>query len=145
MPAAQGVHDSQSPYSPGLHTQSRSLPDPTLLELLARQERHCEELSEANRGENVFAGHGSHIYMVSFSLYRPGAHAVQLPPGTPSYPRLQVQFTCETEPSALAAFDVQPTHCVTFALLESGLYVLTGHAVHELRPALSPYVPGVHA
>jgi hypothetical protein len=49
FPAAQGVHDSQSPYSPGLHTQSRSLPDPTLLELLSRQERQCEELSEANR------------------------------------------------------------------------------------------------
>jgi hypothetical protein len=31
------------------------------------------------------------------------------------------------------------------ALLESGLYVLTGHAVHELCPALSPYVPGAHA
>jgi hypothetical protein len=60
VPAAQWVCDS--PYSPGLHTQSRSLLDPTLLELLARQERHCEELSEANRGEKVFAGHG-HIYI----------------------------------------------------------------------------------
>jgi hypothetical protein len=58
---------------------------------------------------------------------------------------LQVQFTRAIEPSALAAFDVQLTQCVTFALLESGLYVSAGHAVHELCPALSPYVPGVHA
>jgi hypothetical protein len=67
VPAAQWVCDSQSPYALGLHTKSRSLPDPTLLELLARQEIQCEELSEANRGENLFAGHGRiyiHIHFI---------------------------------------------------------------------------------
>ena len=68
VPAAQWVCDSQSPYSLGLHTQSRSLPDPTLLELLARQERQCEELSEANLRENLFAGHGRIYINIHFSV-----------------------------------------------------------------------------
>jgi hypothetical protein len=63
VPAAQGVRDS--PHRPGC---TRSLPGPTLLELLARQERHCEALSEATRGEKVFAGKGAYIYIFILSV-----------------------------------------------------------------------------
>lgn len=70
---------------------------------------------------------------------------MQLSPGSPAYPRLQVQFASTDEPGALAEFGVQLWQSTTEEPSELGLYVFAGHEVHAGSPARSLYVPGAHA
>jgi hypothetical protein len=112
--------------------------------MLGHKVQVSSEISESSL-EYLPSEHREHTALPLESLYVPGAHAEQLPPSGPVYPKLHTQSVILSEPVAEKVFGGHCVHVFSDVALCAPENLPRSHSVQFAEPFTAFQVPGKQA
>jgi hypothetical protein len=146
FPAPQAVHvPPLGPVNPTLQTQLASAGEPTGACVSAGQAWQALCAVAATVVEYVLTLQSVHTLLPMNLLNLPGTHAVHVPPSTPLYPVVHMQFVKSVDPAPEIEFAGQAVQTDSDCAAIEPEYLLSAQLVHAAEPGTVLYFPATHA